>query len=317
MKRIYLDQNILLDIQQNRFGKSLDGILNKINRNKVEIVYSPAHIEEICNSFCSPNTSNKISAEEKDSLLDMLSKLTQNREIVPYPNNYDILHSFNKKDGPFIVVEHPEECFKRVHQYYESNQFAENAHQHSIDKSKAVDEKLKGKLGHSSFVSILEENANAKEMFIDLLSTKLIHKAAIDYLIKNGIQLQPWNDHVQRIADNCISNMRQYHSEQFNSMAKEIINNRKEIDITTRGFGICESAFDALMLTMIEFGYASEKKTMSSLHDNTHSIYGACCDYFISRDPRLIKKLTSAYEFFGIKTKIINGEKEEWEIYLN
>lgn len=317
MKTIYLDQNIWIDIQQNRFNKSLEGILSKINRSKVEVLYSPAHIEEICNSYCSPNVSKKISKEVKDEFLDMLSKITQNKEIVPYANNYNILHSFNKKDGPFIVLEHPEECFKRVYQHYESNKFAEAAHQHSIDKSKAVDEKIKGKLGHKNFSSILEENATAKEMFINLLVTKLIHKVAIDNLINNGVHLHPWNERVQRIANNCISNLQQNHSQQFIDMANEMINKRNEIDITTRGFGVCEAAFDALMLTMIEFGYASEKVTMSSLHDNTHAIYGACCDYFISRDPRLMKKLTSAYEFFGVKTKVINGDKEDWQIYFN
>jgi hypothetical protein len=184
-------------------------------------------------------------------------------------------------------------------------------------KSREVDEKVKNKLGHENFASILEKNASAKELFTNLLTTKLMHKAAIDYLIKNNVRLQPWNNSVQRLADKCISDLRINHSQQFISMAKEIINKRDTVDITTRGFGVCEAAFDALMLTMIEFGYASEKLPMSSLHDNSHSIYGAYCDYFISRDHRLIKKLTSVYEFFGIKTKIINGEKEDWQIYLN
>ncbi|MDI3360566.1 hypothetical protein QQF21_21635 [Lelliottia sp. V89_10] len=317
MKKIYLDQNIWLDIQLNRFDNSLKNVLDKIDRNKVEIIYSPANIEEICNSYCSPNISKKISTEEKDSFLDMLAQISQQTEIVPYANNFNILHSFNIKDGPFIISEHPEECFRRVYQNYDSNEFAESAQKHSIDKSRAVDEQTKGKLGHESFVTILEKNAAAKKLFINLLSTKLIHKAAIDYLIQNNVKLQPWNSHVQRLADKCISDLRLNHSQQFINMANEIIEKRNTIDITTRGFGVCEAAFDALMLTMIEFGYASEKVPMSSLHDNSHSIYGAYCDYFISRDPRLIKKLTSAYEFFGIKTKIINGDKEDWHIYLN
>ena len=80
MKRVYLDQNIWLDIQLKRFNCSLEGVLRNINRSKVEVVYSPANIEEICNSYCSPNIENKISIEERDFRLDMLSQVTQDRD---------------------------------------------------------------------------------------------------------------------------------------------------------------------------------------------------------------------------------------------
>lgn len=56
---------------------------------------------------------------------------------------------------------------------------------------------------------------------------------------------------------------------------------------------------------------------MSSLHDNTHSIYGSYCDYFVSRDKRLLKKLTATYKYLGIGTKIINAKNEDWQSYLS
>ena len=316
MKRVYLDQNIWLDIQLKRFNCSLEGVLRNINRSKVEVVYSPANIEEICNSYCSPNIENKISIEERDFRLDMLSQVTQDREIVPYANNYQILHSFCMNKGPFIVVEHPKKCFDRVYGYYDSNVFAESAQKYSIDKSREVDVKVKSKLGHENFTDVLETNSAAKELFVEILTTKLIHKSAINYLINSNVMLQPWTDTVQKLVDKKISDLRLYHGHEFMDMAKDIVSKKDEIDITTKGFSVCEAAFDALMLTMIEFGYVSEGVPMSSLHDISHSIYGAYCDYFVSRDPRLIKKLTSTYEFFGIKTKILDG-KEDWKIYLN
>ncbi|MDK9420322.1 hypothetical protein PO857_001108 [Pectobacterium carotovorum] len=317
MKKIYFDQNIWLDIQLKRNNKSLEGLLKKINRDKVEIIYSPANIEEICNSYCSPNIKHKISIEEKDFLLDMLSQVTRNREIIPYSSNYEVLHSFCLNEGPFIVLEHPRKCFNRVYDYYDSNKFAESAQKNSIDKSREVDEQVKSKLGRENFLEVLEKNPDAKKLFIEKLTTKLTHKAAIDYLIKSNVKLHPWTNDVQRLAEAEISNLRRNHGQEFINLAKGIVNKKDTIDIITKGFGVCEAAFDALMLTMIEFGYASEKVPMSSLHDNSHAIYGAYCDYFVSRDPGLIKKLTSTYEFFGIRTKIINGEKEDWQNYLN
>lgn len=317
MERIYLDQNIWLDIQLERYGKSLERVLGRINRNNVEIIYSPANIEEICNSYCSPNVSRKISVEEKDVFLDMLKKVTAEKEILPYSNSLEVLHSYNINDGPFIVLEDPEHCFNRVYQNYDSNTLAEIAQKYSTELSRNVDASVKGKLGRESFVSILERNSSANDLFLNLLSNKLIHKAAIDYLIKNNIKLHPWTNRVQNIVNESIRELRHNHDQKFMRMAQDIIETRHTVNITTRGFGICEAAIDAIMLTMIEFGYSSEKTPMSSLHDNSHAIYGAYSDYFISRDPRLMKKLASAYDFFGIQTKIIDGETEDWLIYLD
>lgn len=316
MKKIYLDQNIWLDIQLCRFNNSLEDVLSIINRGKVEVIYSPANIEEICNSYCSNNISRKISEDEKNSFIEMLSKITENKEIVPYSNNYDVLHSYNVDDGPFIVLEHPAKCFDRVFRFYASNEFAERSQEHSINKSREVDQTVKGKLGHKSFVAILEEDVNANNMFVNCLINKLMHMATMKYLIKNNVTVQPWNNTAQDAFNKCVAELRRSHSQFFIFTANDILDKRHVVDITTRGFGVCEAAFDALMLTMIEFGYASEKSPMSSLHDITHSIYGACCDYFVTRDSRLIKKLTSLYEFFGVKTKIINGTNEDWHDYL-
>lgn len=317
MKRIYLDQNIWFDIWDERNSTSLAIVLEKIDRKKVEIVYSPANCEEICNSFCSPNNLERISNEEKDIRLSILSKVARNREIIPYSNDFKITHTFSGREGPFIALEHPADCFKRVHDNYESNKVAESAQQYSLDKASEIDQDVKSKLGNANISSILEKDPVAFTLLLETLTTKLIHNAALNQLIKAKIQIQPCTAEVKKLIDIKIHEIRSKQSTYFSEKAEKLLINRKVNNIISEGFGVTESVVDAVMLTMIELGYASSEVSMSSLHDNTHSIYGVYCDYFVSRDKKLLKKIIPTYEYLGVKTKIINANNEDWLSYLN
>ncbi|HDU3862794.1 MULTISPECIES: hypothetical protein [unclassified Klebsiella] len=317
MKRIYLDQNIWFDIRFERFDTSLESVLKKIDRDRVEIIYSPAHCEEICNSYCSPNISNHITTEEKDLRISILSKVTRNREIVPYSNDFKIMHSFCGREGPYVVLEHPTACFKRVYDNYESNEVAESSQQHSVDKADEVEQDLKSKLGHANIINVLETDPSAKALLLQNLTSKLIHRAAINQLIKSNIKIQPCTAQVKKIIDEKAHEIRYMQSAYFINKAEKILNNRNKTKFSSEGFDISEAVVDAVILTMIELGYASSEVSMSSLHDNTHSIYGVYCDYFVSRDQKLLKKLIPAYEYLGINTKIINAKYEDWQTYLS
>ncbi|MCE9917789.1 hypothetical protein [Obesumbacterium proteus] len=317
MKRIYLDQNIWFDIKIGRFDTSLESVLKKIDRNKIEIIYSPAHCEEICNSYCSPNISDHISIEERDIRIKLLSKVTRNREIVPYPNDFKIMHSFCGREGPYIVLEHPTACFKRVYDNYESNKVGESAQQCSVDKANEVAQDVKTKLGHANIITVLETDPAANALLLRNLTTKLIHSAALNQLIKSNIKIQPCTAQVKKIIDDKIRSIRSMQGEYYFNKAEGILNSRNKTNFSSEGFDICEAVVDAVILTMIELGYASSEVSMSSLHDNTHAIYGVYCDYFVSRDQKLLKKLIPAYEYLGINTKIINAKYEDWQTYLS
>lgn len=317
MKRIYLDQNIWFDIILERFDTSLESVLKKIDRKKVEIIYSPAHCEEICNSYCSPNISDHISIEERDIRINLLSKVTQNREIIPYSNDFKIIHSFCGRKGPYIVLEHPMECFKRVYDNYESNKVGESAQQYSVDKANEIDQDVKSKLGHANIITVLETDPTANTLLLQNLTTKLIHRAAINQLIKSNIKIQPCTPQVKKVIDGKIHTIRSMQGDYYLNKAKRILSSRNRINFPSEGFDICEAVIDAVMLTMIELGYASSEVSMSSLHDNTHAIYGIYSDYFVSRDKKLLKKLIPTYEYLGINTKIINAKNEDWQTYLS
>lgn len=317
MKRIYLDQNIWFDIQHERFGTTLEGVLKKIDRKKVEVVFSPAHCEEICNASYSPNNKTLITSEERDFRLDILSKVTRNREIVPYANDFDVINSFCGKEGPYIVMEHPSACFKRVYHNYESNKIAEFAQQSSLDKAGEVGDDAKSKLGNENIINILESDLSAKSLLLQKITSKLIHNAALNQLLKAKVKIQPCTDQVKKKIDNKISSIRTAQYDYFFKKAEKIVSGRNRNVFAPEGFNVSEAVIDAVMLSMIELGYASKEVTMSSLHDNTHAIYGSYCDVFVSRDQKLLKKIIPTYEYLGIKTKVINAKNEDWQLYLS
>ncbi|WP_455853903.1 hypothetical protein [Pantoea endophytica] len=317
MKRIYLDQNIWLDIQFGRFDTNLESILKKIDRKKVEVVFSPAHCEEICNASYSPNIKSLITSEERDFRLDILSKVTRNREIIPYSNDFNVVHSFSGKEGPYIVLEHPSSCFKRVYNNYESNKIAESAQQSSLDKAGEIGGDAKSKLGNVNILNLLESDITAKDLLLKKMTSKLIHNAALNQLIKAGVKIQPCTDRVKSIIDDKINLIRNAQSDYFFSKAEKIVNGNNRKSFASEGFSISEAVIDAVILSMIELGYASKEVTMSSLHDNTHAIYGSYCDIFVSRDQKLLKKIIPTYEYLGIKTKVINAKNEDWQLYLS
>lgn len=312
MKIIYLDQNIWLDILLKRTEPYLSDIENKIDRKKVGIVYSPANCEEICNSYRSLNIEKHITYEEKEARIDLLSKLSRNTSILPYCKGFDVKKSPFGFYGPHIVSEHPSACFKRVNDNYSSNEGAEDAQKQSLDTGGNVSTQEKSKLGNINPVDILINTENGKNKLLKNIESKLIHKTAINQLISEGHEVQPFTGAVRGLLDLKALSLRTLKGDYFLNKAIKIMASNNIFNLISKKFDDTEAVIDAVMLTLIELGYASEKNPMSSLHDNTHAIYGSFCDYFVTRDNKLIKKLKPTYDLLRVETKIINANEENW-----
>ncbi|QWQ22025.1 hypothetical protein [Providencia rettgeri] len=121
MKTVYLDQNIWLDIILSRKELNIDLIQRKFSGGEFNILYSPANCEELCNSHRSENIKNQISSSELNDRLEVISKITNNMEILPYLiDSLGLLVKYLEIKSPIIVSEHPIDCFERVNKYYQS-----------------------------------------------------------------------------------------------------------------------------------------------------------------------------------------------------
>jgi predicted nucleic acid-binding protein len=82
MNKIYLDYNIIVRLM-NKNEPRLEEIIFSIDRTKFQLVYSPAHIEEMAVS----TKRNNYPFEKTKEKLAFLSALTNNTEILPFRRN--------------------------------------------------------------------------------------------------------------------------------------------------------------------------------------------------------------------------------------
>lgn len=312
MKRVYFDQNIWIDIEEERENLSFDLIQKTIDRDKIQLVYSPANCEEICNSYRSNNIKNKISEDKKNKRISLISELTKNTEIVPYPSPlFNTIASPFGKTGPQIVNEHPIICYKRVDTHYESNEIPENNQQRTINVGKNVDQKTKDILSTADPINDLLKSKKGHEILCEKVLWKTIYgEALIELLMRNEIE-HPITEDKLPIIDYKVrtlaKNMSNYISTVNSNLSKNNIFNH-----ISNEYSLTETYIDSILQTLIELGYASENKFMSSLHDITHIIYGSYCDYFITRDSKLIKKATPAYRYIGSPAQVIDASDGSW-----
>lgn len=73
-------------------------------------------------------------------------------------------------------------------------------------------------------------------------------------------------------------------------------------------YSLMEIIFEFLHSALNKCGYNRDKKdstVISGIYDTTHSIYGTYCDYFVSSDDRLRKRISAIYYYLGVPTKVI------------
>ncbi|KML25102.1 hypothetical protein VL10_05545 [Leclercia adecarboxylata] len=312
MKNIYLDQNIWIDIQEERYGLSFNLVKNITNYDKVRIVYSPANCEEICNSFRSKNIKNTISEDKKNKRIDIISSLTKNTEIIPYPRqNSKIIELPFGELGPRLIQEHPSICYNRVDASYESNKIAEDNQQIIINTGKGIDQKTKNSISKLEPINDILKSKEGHQLICDKILSKTIFGEAMMQLIHEGELKHPITDDklpiINHRANLLARNIDAYISEIHSTLSKQNI-----YEIISQTYHKMETYIDSIVLTLIQLGYASENKSMSSLHDVSHIIYGSCCDYFITRDEKLIKKAIPTYNYLKASTKVIDASDNNW-----
>ena len=73
-----------------------------------------------------------------------------------------------------------------------------------------------------------------------------------------------------------------------------------------------ETIFEYLHALLNKYGYNADKNVQtvtSGVYDIAHSIYGTYCDYFVSNDTRLRKRISAIYYYLGVPTKVITFEE--------
>jgi phage FluMu protein Com len=271
MKKIYFDNNIIIDIKNLR-NKSLQEKVEKINKKEYQIVFSPAHIEEIA-AIVKHYGQDEKNAEDK---LSFLAQITDSTVLLPFPRNKLrlIYH-----DGIFVYKEHPKKTYSRVIDQYKNNEFAEYHQKEKLKHGQDFEREHGISSKETNNIDIIRE--------IDLFKPRL-HKIIIDnyYLLLNSEIGRLLPSSCPRCDDLNFSYTKNY-------------------------FTIHEAIMEKLLefLEVRRFFPDDPKNSINSLHDTTHAIYGAYCDIFVTNDKKLKQKTSAAYQWLGINTKIFNSNE--------
>lgn len=271
MKSLYFDNNIIIDIK-NLKNESLIQKVNELDKQEYQVVFSPAHIEEIAATVMHHGQSQEV-AEDK---LDFLACLTDSIALLPFHmESLELIAN----DGIFIYREHPRETYKRVIAHYDRNAIAE-AHQ-----AEKLANGKKFEIAHGVTAKEVNNLDIIKE--IDFLKPTL-HQIIINHY--NDLRLSDLRGYIPTACPTC--------SDLHFSYAKNY-------------FPIHQAMIEKLLefLEVRRFFPDNQNQFLSSLHDTTHAIYAAYCDVFVTNDRKLRKKMSAAYQWLGVKTILLNADE--------
>lgn len=271
MKKIYLDYHILVRLM-NENEPLLEELIHYIDRTKFQLVYSPAHIEEMAVS----TKRNSYPIEKTKEKLAFLSALTNNTEILPFKRtDVRIIEDL----GAYLCEEHPERCYTRVSENYKNNDLAEKMEEEFLDEATEKniygnDPNIMNNINPEAVLSEPTYDLQTKEaIFMSLLSLRKYNKDQIRELMGTSSNLQEFT-----------------------------------FPLIKKDYQVIETAMQIVFNKLEEIRYRPEKKKnfRSRLHDVSHAIYAAYCDYFITEDSKLFDKTKAAYAYLKQETMVTN-----------
>lgn len=270
MKTLYFDHNVIIDIEQKRKPAIVEQT-EHLDRNKFQVLFSPAHIEEIAAlKMHHGQDENKIKP-----FLDLLTTITNSNALLPFKKN-NIPQV--KMNGIYISRENPRDTYDRVIACYSNNSIAENHQREKIARGESI-EKITG-------ITSRETNSIDIQKEIEKFKPQL-HKIIRENFLSSSSNLF---EYLPKRAPTCNEIKFSYLREYFPLHEMTI-----------------EKIFEFLEIRR----FYPDKSTqfLSGLHDTSHAIYAAYCDVFVTNDNKLKNKTKEAYKWLGINTLILTPDE--------
>lgn len=278
MKRIYVDNNIVIDVKNTR-NEAIKSAIESLDKSKYKVVYSPAHIEEVAVMTKHYGMTEDVGADK----LSFLAKLTDSTELLPYriPGLRLLSH-----DGVFLCKEHPKRCYERVVAGYSENAIAEEQQKDRLLNAENLEE----------ITNVTSQQANNidTQSEIDLAKPR-IHQILLDnYKLFREADL--FEEYLPAEPPGC---------------------NDLNFKYTRNFFPIHEILMEKIFEYLENRRFYPEKseKHITGLHDVTHAIYAAYCDIFVTNDRKLREKTKAAYKWLGIETLVLS--RQEFVEYMS
>lgn len=278
MNRIYFDTNVFEYIIKKK-NISVDE-LNSFNN--VSYYISTAHVEEYFIAI--KNDLKKMNIQDNNDRKLLMTSLKHKkgilnpgkRRIINKVESFDdCLSRVQEWDTTDIMISKSKALYKELNKYFRnliSKEPSVKNNSNLDDKEIWNKEEVKTLLAEFSDY-LIEHN---KYLFTEL---KPIYGRSFAYEFANKRRVPPFE-----LKKDCFKDI----SNQYSTM---------------------ELVFEFLHFTLNKCGYNRDKEEFtvrSGIYDTTHSIYGTYCNYFVSNDNRLRKRVSAIYYYLGVTTKVIS-----------
>ncbi|MBH0019662.1 hypothetical protein I6F40_04655 [Pseudoalteromonas sp. SWXJ133] len=272
MKYIYFDNNIVIDLKNNRSQSVIDAV-DKLKKDGHRIIFSPAHLEEIANTVKHHGQSEE-SADEK---VLFLKELTKSYCFLPYPRK--TLVSV-RNNGINTYKENPKDTYERVFSMHDRNIIAE---QHQEEKL------LRGEQVEASG-SINKVEANNSDIQLTLEK----YRKDLNKIVRNHHQAMKRDPVFKKFVPK-----------------QRMTASMLRFGYIRSYFPIFEMVVEKLMEHLESQRYFPDKseKFIASLHDTSHAIYGAYADVFVTNDGNFARKVKAVYEWLGVETRVMTRKE--------
>lgn len=278
MNRVYFDTNIFEDIVKKVIDISIDELNNFTN---IAYYISTAHVEEYFIAIKN-DSENKYTQYNNDRKLLMSSlKLKgilnpSNTRIKNKPEKFDnCLSRVKQFDTTDIMIQKGRRIRKAQSDFFKDLLLTNPDVQNNSNLDpKEIWNKNEVKRVLAEFPDYVEKN-----------NASLFQELQYVYGTRNALKLTP----LKKLAPFEIKK----------GCFEEISNQ----------YALMEVIFEFLHSTLNKCGYNRDKKdstVISGIYDTTHSIYGTYCNYFVSSDDRLKKRISAIYYYLGVPTKVIS-----------
>lgn len=277
MYRIYFDTNIFEDIVKKVIDISADELNSFTN---VAYYISTAHVEEYFIAIKN-DLENKYTQSNHDRKA-LMSSL--NLKGILNPSNTRIKNKPEKFD----------DCLLRVKQYDTTDIMVQKGRKIRQEQSIFFKDLLSSNPdvqnnSNLDFKEIWDKDEVKHELakfpdYVETNNATLFHELRSVYGTHNALKLVP----LKKLAPFEIKK----------GCFEEISNQ----------YSLMEIIFEFLHSTLNKCGYNRDKRdstVISGIYDTTHSIYGTYCNYFVSSDDRLRKRISAIYYYLGVPTKVI------------
>jgi len=267
MKTLYFDHNVIIDIQNKRKPVVVEKI-ESIDSNKYQILFSPAHIEEIA----ALKMHHGQEEDKINSFLDLLARLTNSNALLPFkrPNIVQV-----KQFGIYISNENPRDTYDRVILGYENNSVAEAYQKEKIARGDFLE----------SVTGVTSRETNSIDIQKEIDRYKLeLYQIILEYYRQSSLSVL----------------------EEYLPAHAPAINEIK-FDYLGKYFPLHEITIEKIFefFEARRFYPDTAAQFLSGLHDTTHAIYAAYCNVFVTNDNKLKNKTAATYKWLGINTLIL------------